>query len=170
MRSEGNVRSHSSDNSAGLDKSALYVQLQQELDTLLEGEREFIANMANCAALLFHSLPDLNWVGFYLLREVDLVLGPFQGKPACVRISPGRGVCGAAALARKTVIVPNVHHFPGHITCDKDSNSEIVVPLIKDDQLVGVLDLDSPLVGRFDHVDAAGLQLIAKSLISSSDL
>ena len=159
-----------SDNSlAGLDKPDLYVRVQKELDSLLEGERDFIANTANCAALLFHSLPDLNWAGFYFLRGADLVLGPFQGKPACVRIGPGRGVCGTAALARKTVIVADVHQFPGHIACDMDSNSEIVVPLIKQDRLIGVLDLDSPLVGRFDQADGEGLQAIAESLISSSD-
>src|ERR1044072_7232038 len=127
----------------GLAKPALYAQLHKELNALLEGERDVIANTANCAALLYHSLPDLNWAGFYFQKGADLVLGPFQGKPACVRIAPGRGVCGAAASAKQTLIVDYVHEFPGHIACDTASNSEIVIPLLKGTQLLGVLDLDS---------------------------
>jgi GAF domain-containing protein len=152
------------------DKAGLYAQLQGDLAAMLEGERDFIANAANCAALLFHTLPDINWAGFYILREKDLVLGPFQGKPACVRIAPGRGVCGAAAANRRTLVVPNVHEFPGHIACDSASNSEIVVPLLAGERLLGVLDIDSPLVGRFNEVDAAGLQAIGEQLITGSDV
>jgi GAF domain-containing protein len=157
-------------NLTGLDKAALYVQIHKELAALIEGERDFIANTANCAALLLHSLPALNWAGFYFLKGEDLVLGPFQGKPACVRIGPGRGVCGAAVLAKETLIVANVHEFPGHIACDAVSNAEIVVPLFKDGRLLGVLDLDSPVVGRFDRTDASGLELIAAALIAYSDV
>jgi L-methionine (R)-S-oxide reductase len=164
------MRSPAEDNFVGLDKPALYVQVQKELAALLAGERDFLANTANCAALLFHSLPDLNWAGFYFLKGSDLVLGPFQGKPACIRIGPGRGVCGAAVVARETVIVADVHQFPGHIACDAASNSEIVVPLIKNDQLLGVLDLDSPLVGRFDDADAKGLQSMVATLLAASDV
>jgi L-methionine (R)-S-oxide reductase len=155
--------------SNALEKPALYERIHADLAALLEGERDFIANAANCAALLYQSLPDINWAGFYLLKGSDLVLGPFQGKPACVRIGPGRGVCGAAAAAKKTVVVANVHEFPGHIACDTDSNSEIVVPLIKGDHLLGVLDLDSPTLGRFDAVDRTGLQAIAATLVEASD-
>jgi GAF domain-containing protein len=119
---------------------------------------------------LFHALPDLNWAGFYLLRGQDLVLGPFQGQLACVRIAPGKGVCGAAAERRETVVVTDVHQFPGHIACDSASNSEIVVPLIADGRLVGVMDLDSPSVGRFDEADAAGLEEVAGILLRGSDV
>lgn len=163
------MHSISGDSLAGLDKAALHAQVRKELAALLEGERDFIANTANCAALLYQSLPELNWAGFYFLKGADLVLGPFQGKPACVRIAPGRGVCGAAAAAKEIIIVPNVHQFPGHIACDAASESEIVVPLLKDGRLLGVLDLDSPVVGRFDRADANGLELIAAALVSSSD-
>ena len=137
---------------------------------MMEGERDFIANSANCAALLFQSLPDLNWAGFYYLKGTDLVLGPFQGKPACVRIGPGRGVCGAAAARRETLVVPNVHEFPGHIACDSESNSEIVIPLLNGERVLGVLDLDSPLLNRFDESDSRGLQSIATKLIAASDV
>jgi L-methionine (R)-S-oxide reductase len=157
-------------NLTGLDKAALYAQIHKELAALFEGERDWIANTANCAALLYQSLPELNWAGFYFLKGEDLVLGPFQGKPACVRIGPGRGVCGAAVLAKETLIVANVHEFPGHIACDAASKSEIVVPLFKDGRLLGVLDLDSPVVGRFDRTDASGLELIAAALIAYSDV
>ena len=155
--------------SRAADKAANYRQLQAEVAAILEGERDFIANSANCAALLFQSLPDLNWAGFYYLKGADLVLGPFQGKPACVRIGPGRGVCGAAAARREALIVPNVHKFAGHIACDSESNSEIVVPLLNDDRLLGVLDLDSPLLNRFDEIDAQSLQSIAAMLLAASD-
>ena len=138
-------------------KLELYQNLVPQLRSLLVGERDFIANAANFASLLYHSLPELNWAGFYLLKDKELVLGPFQGKPACVRIRVGKGVCGVAAAQRETVIVPNVHEFPGHIACDSASNSEIVVPLEKDGRLLGVLDLDSPLFARFDDEDAEGL-------------
>lgn len=135
----------------------MYLNLASQLRSLLEGERDFIANAANVSSLLYHSLPDLNWAGFYLLKDGELVLGPFQGKPACVRIGMGKGVCGTAAEQRQTILVESVHEFPGHIACDSESNSEIVVPLIRDEQLIGVLDLDSPLVARFDDQDAKGL-------------
>ena len=142
-------------------KAELYVHLAEQLRSLLEGEHDLIANAANCSALLYYSLPDVNWAGFYLLKEGELVLGPFQGNPACVRITIGKGVCGTAAELKQTVVVENVHEFPGHIACDSASNSEIVVPLMKDKQLIGVLDLDSPLFGRFDDEDAHGLNELA---------
>src|ERR1700730_14849527 len=125
-------------------KSELYQDLATKLRSLLAGERDFIANAANLSSLLFYSLPDLNWAGFYLFQVGELILGPFQGRPACVRIAMGKGVCGTAARQRETVLVDNVHEFPGHIACDSASNSEIVVPLVKEDRLIGVLDLDSP--------------------------
>ena len=143
-------------------KAELYSSLQLQLRSLLAGERDFIANAANFAALLYHSVPDLNWAGLYLLKDGELVLGPFQGQPACVRIAMGKGVCGTAAEQRQTILVDNVHEFPGHIACDSASNSEIVVPLIKDDQLIGVLDLDSPSFARFDDEDARGLNELAQ--------
>jgi GAF domain-containing protein len=152
------------------DKPALYAHLHEELKAIVEGERDLIANTANCAAVLFHSLPDINWAGFYFLRGAELVLGPFQGKPACVRIGPGRGVCGTAAAKRQTLVVSNVHEFPGHIACDAASNSEIVVPMHSGDRLIGVLDIDSPLTGRFDADDAAGLEPIVACLLAASDV
>ena len=150
-------------------KAEMYSNLAVQLRSLLDGERDLIANAANVASLLFHSLPDLNWAGFYLYKEGELVLGPFQGEPACVRIAMGKGVCGTAAEIRQTVVVANVHDFPGHIACDSKSNSEIVVPLVKDEQLVGVLDLDSPLLGRFDDDDARGLNELAEIFVAMSD-
>ena len=138
-------------------KAELYANLQSQLRALLEGETDFIANAANFSSLLYHSLPDVNWAGLYLLKDGELVLGPFQGKPACVRIAIGKGVCGTAAEQRQTILVDNVHEFPGHIACDSASNSEIVVPLVDREQLIGVLDLDSPLLARFDDEDARGL-------------
>lgn len=149
-------------------KSELYDRMQAQLRSLLEGERDLIANAANTASLLYHSLPDLNWSGFYLLKGGELVLGPFQGEPACVRIAIGKGVCGTAAQIRETVVVANVDDFPGHIACDSRSKSEIVVPLIKDDQLIGVLDLDSPQLSRFDDDDARGLNELAGIFIAMS--
>lgn len=149
---------------------SLYPQLQAHLSAILAGERDFIANLANTAAVLFHSLAALNWAGFYLLRGNELVLGPFQGKPACIRIAVGRGVCGTAAQRRETIVVPDVHAFPGHIACDDASRSEIVVPLIYQSGLIGVMDLDSPSVGRFDQFDAAGLEGIAAILLQGSDI
>jgi len=145
----------------------LYEQLAAQLSSLLAGERDLIANAANCSSLIFHSLPDLNWAGFYFEKDGELVLGPFQGKPACVRIRVGQGVCGAGAAKCETVIVPNVHEFRGHIACDSASNSEIVVPLIKDARLVGVLDLDSPSPARFDQDDARGLEGLVRILLST---
>ena len=149
-------------------KSELYDHLATQLSSLLEGEADLIANAANCSSLIFNALPDLNWAGFYFLKNDELVLGPFQGRPACVRIALGHGVCGTAAAEGVTTIVPNVHEFPGHIACDSASNSEIVLPLIKDEELIGVLDLDSPLLARFDEEDAAGLEALARILISST--
>src|SRR5712691_10611745 len=152
---------------ARTSKSDLYDQLGLQLSSLLAGERDLVANAANFAALLFHSLPDLNWAGFYFVKNRELVLGPFQGKPACMRIAFGRGVCGTAAAQCATTIVPNVHEFPGHIACDLESKSEIVVPLMKDESFIGVLDLDSPMLARFDEADAAGLETLLKILLAS---
>ena len=150
-------------------KSELYSNLSVQLRALLEGERDAIANMANMASLLFYSLPDLNWVGFYLLKNNELVLGPFQGKPACVRIGLGSGVCGTAAKRRETIMVDNVHDFPDHIACDSASNSEIVVPIVAGEQLIGVLDLDSPSLSRFDEEDAAGLNELVEIFVKATD-
>lgn len=141
--------------------AAFYRALAAELGALLAGEQDVVANAANCASLLYHSLSDVNWVGFYFLRDGELVVGPFQGKPACIRIALGKGVCGTAAATRETQLVPDVHAFPGHIACDSASNSELVVPLVKDGALVGVLDLDSPVHARFDVIDQEGLEAIA---------
>jgi len=150
-------------------KPELYENLVSQLRSLLAGERDFIANAANFASLLYHSLPDLNWAGFYLLKDEELVLGPFQGKPACVRIAMGKGVCGVAAAQRETIIVANVHEFPGHIACDSASNSEIVVPLQKDGRLLGVLDVDSPQFGRFDEEDAEGLNVLVAAFVECQE-
>ena len=141
--------------------------LARDLSALLHGERDLIANAANTAALIWDALPGLNWAGFYLYKSGELVLGPFQGKPACVRIAIGKGVCGTAAARRTTVVVEDVHAFPGHIACDSASNSEIVVPLLKGDELLGVLDLDSPNLARFGATDARGLEALAKIFIDS---
>ena len=149
-------------------KGERYDDLALQLSSLLAGESDLVANTANFAALVFHSLPDLNWAGFYFVKAGELVLGPFQGKPACMRIAFGRGVCGAAAAKRVTTIVPNVHEFPGHIACDMESNSEIVIPLMKNERFIGVLDLDSPLLARFDEADAAGLETLVKILLAST--
>jgi L-methionine (R)-S-oxide reductase len=154
---------------ADKSKAELYDQLAAQLSSLLEGERDLIANAANFSSLVFQSLPDLNWAGFYFAKDGELVLGPFQGKPACVRIRVGQGVCGAGAAKCETVIVPNVHEFPGHIACDSASNSEIVVPLMKDSRLIGVLDLDSPLMGRFDATDAEGLEKLTRIFVEASN-
>jgi len=151
-------------------KAELYEQLAGQLASLLAGERDLIANAANFSSLIFHTLPDLNWAGFYLMKDSELVLGPFQGRPACVRIKLGQGVCGAGAAKGETVIVPDVHEFPGHIACDSASNSEIVVPLRKDSRLIGVLDLDSPLRSRFDEEDAAGLETLVRILLAAANL
>jgi len=151
-------------------KSQLYAHLATQLSSLLAGERDLIANAANFSSLIFHSLPDLNWAGFYFLKDNELVLGPFQGRPACVRIAMGKGVCGTAAADGVTTIVPNVHEFPGHIACDSASNSEIVIPLIKGERLIGVLDLDSPLFARFDNEDRSALNQLVSVLVQSSEL
>lgn len=148
-------------------KAELYSDLQSQLRALLEGETDFIANAANFSSLLYHSLPDVNWAGLYLLKDGELVLGPFQGKPACVRIAIGKGVCGTAAEQRQTILVDNVHEFPGHIACDGASNSEIVVPLVDHETLIGVLDLDSPLLARFDDDDARGLNELAQIFVDA---
>lgn len=153
-----------------LPKPELYRDLLDQAGGLFAGERDAIANAANLSALIFHGLPDLNWAGFYLLRhEGELVLGPFQGKPACIRIPVGRGVCGTAAARRASVLVPDVHAFPGHIACDAASRSELVVPLLCDGQVWGVLDLDSPLPGRFDAEDQAGIEALAALWVTASD-
>ena len=149
------------------DKAEGYQELARMLQALLEGETDLVANAANTAALLFHGLPDLNWAGFYLMNGGELVLGPFQGKPACVRIAVGRGVCGTAAATRRTVRVQDVHAFPGHIACDSASNSEIVVPIEREGRLLGVLDLDSPITGRFDAQDQEGLERLAQIFLRS---
>lgn len=139
-------------------KEAFYSSLVQELRSLLHGEEDRVANAANASALLYERLSDVNWVGFYFLQDRDLLVGPFQGKPACVRIEPGKGVCGAAVQRRQVMVVPDVHAFPGHIACDTASRSEIVVPIADSHgNIVGVLDIDSPSLRRFDDVDAAGL-------------
>ena len=144
-----------------------YADLHRSLTGILAGESDLIANAANFAALVFHTLPDLNWAGCYFLRGDVLVLGPFQGRPACVRIAMGSGVCGTAAARRASVLVPDVHAFAGHIACDPASRSELVVPLIKGDTLVGVFDLDSPLPGRFAAADQAGIESAAIMLMSA---
>jgi GAF domain-containing protein len=147
-------------------KPELYRDLARQLAALLAGEPDPIANAANTAALIYHGLPNLNWAGFYFRNGGELVLGPFQGKPACVRIPIGTGVCGTAAARGTTVLVPDVHDFPGHIACDPDSRSELVVPLVENGSVLGVLDLDSPLPARFDEVDRDGCeQLVAVLLV-----
>jgi L-methionine (R)-S-oxide reductase len=139
-------------------KSELYRDLAEQLGALLAGEPDRIANAASMAALIYHGLPDLNWAGFYFRRGGEVVLGPFQGKPACVRIPLGKGVCGTAVSRGATVLVPDVHDFPGHIACDPASRSELVVPLTERGEVSGVLDLDSPLLARFDEIDQAGCE------------
>ena len=160
----------SSASNSAASKAALYAELLEQAHGLLAGERDFTANAANFAALLFNGLPGLNWAGFYWLKAGELVLGPFQGKPACVRIALGRGVCGTAAATRETQVVPDVHAFPGHIACDAASRSEVVVPLVASAGLVGVLDLDSPHPGHFDDVDARGLEALAAAFLAATDL
>ncbi len=161
--------SHTSRSYDFSNADAAYGELARDLTALLSGERDLIANAANTAALLYESLPDLNWAGFYLYKSGELVLGPFQGKPACVRIGMGKGVCGTAAQRRATVIVEDVHAFPGHIACDSASNSEIVVPLVRGPELLGVLDLDSPKLRRFGPADQRGLEAAAAILLASTE-
>ncbi|EGH28662.1 GAF domain-containing protein [Pseudomonas syringae pv. syringae] len=151
---------------AGLDGYGL---LAAQLEALLADERDFIANAAQFSAFLYTQLDDLNWAGFYLNRNEELVLGPFQGQIACVRIPFGRGVCGTAAQSRQTQRVQDVHEFPGHIACDSASNSELVVPLIKEGRLIGVLDLDSPSVGRFNEEDQAGIERLTAIFLASTE-
>jgi GAF domain-containing protein len=161
---------HVVETTADLPKADAYRELHSQLTGLLAGERDALANFANMSALLYEALPDVNWTGFYFLRGQELVLGPFQGRVACVRIALGSGVCGSAAARRETVIVPDVHAFPGHIACDAASRSEIVIPLLHQGQLLGVLDIDSPRLARFDHEDRAGLEPLVDVLLRSSDL
>jgi len=150
------------------NKPADYAALAHELDGLLNGEHDLIANAANATSLIYHALPDLNWCGVYLLRGEELIVGPFQGKPACVHIPLGKGVCGTAAARRETIVVPDVEAFPGHIACDAASRSEIVIPLFAHGtRLLGVLDLDSPKLARFDEEDRRGLEALAAILMSS---
>lgn len=151
-------------------KSEFYAALNRQVEAVLHGERDWVCNLAQTSALLMQAMPDLNWAGFYLLKDGGLVLGPFQGKVACVRIALGKGVCGTSAARRETVVVPNVHEFPGHIACDSASNSEVVVPLLHQGRLLGVLDLDSPKLNRFDTEDARGLERTVAILLAASDL
>ncbi|MGB5132510.1 MAG: GAF domain-containing protein [Steroidobacteraceae bacterium] len=146
-----------------------YAELLQQAAGIFQDERDPWANSANAAALVWERVPDLNWAGFYFLRGGQLIVGPFQGRIACVRIAPGEGVCGTAAKRRETVIVADVHQFPGHIVCDAASNSEIVVPLVTGGRLIGVLDLDSPSPGRFGPDDARGLEALAAQLAAACD-
>ena len=147
------------------DKVALYRDLGRQLAALIEGEHDRVANAANMAALLYHGLPDLNWAGFYFTQGEELVLGPFQGQPACVRIPWGSGVCGTAAARGESVLVPDVHEFPGHIACDPVSQSELVVPLVEGGRVAGVLDLDSPRLARFDDADRLGCEALVAVLL-----
>jgi GAF domain-containing protein len=153
-----------------MDKPTLYEQLAADLAALLAGERDPIANAANTAALLYERMEAVNWAGFYFRQGDELVLGPFQGKPACVRIALGRGVCGTAAVRRETIVVPNVHAFAGHIACDAASNAEVVVPILRGDRVIGVLDIDSPVLDRFDGADARGLERIVAVFCRGTDL
>ena len=149
---------------AGQPKPALYADLVDAARAITHDEPDAIANMANCAALLSQFLPDLNWAGFYRMVGGELVLGPFSGKPACIRIALGQGVCGTAATSGETQLVPDVHAFPGHIACDEASRSELVVPVKRDGAVIAVIDLDSPLLDRFDAEDAAGIEALARLL------
>jgi len=155
--------------SISASKVKLYSELHVQARALLKGERDANANAANIAALVFHSLPDLNWAGFYWRRKDELVLGPFQGKPACVRIAVGKGVCGTAARDKRTVVVPDVDKFPGHIACDSASRSEIVVPVMRTIDVLGVLDVDSPSLARFDADDALGLEELVNLFVLATD-
>ena len=149
------------------DKPTLYRELQEQARGLLAGEHDRIANAANFSALMYGALPDLNWAGFYFYDGTELVLGPFQGRPACIRIPLSRGVCGAAASQRATQVVADVNAFPGHIACDAASRSEIVVPLVHNGELIGVWDVDSPLPGRFDEQDREGMEALCAVFVAS---
>jgi len=152
-----------------LTADELYKALFEFSQGLVAGERNMIANLANISSLLFHTLTQVNWVGFYLLHHDELILGPFQGKPACIRIPIGKGVCGTAVAQKTAQLVKNVHMFPGHIACDGDTNSELVIPLIRDGKIYGVLDLDSPVLERFSEEDQQGLEKIVELLIQHCD-
>jgi L-methionine (R)-S-oxide reductase len=158
--------SHVGTRYAFTDKPADYASLARELASLLADEADLIANAANTAALIFEAVPRLNWVGFYFLKDGGLVVGPFQGRPACVRIALGAGVCGQAAARRVTLVVPDVDEFPGHIACDAASRSEIVMPLVMGASLIGVLDIDSPERARFDDADRQGLERLAAIFVA----
>lgn len=151
------------------NKSEQYAQLLEQARALLHGEHDRIANAANFAALVWYALPDINWCGFYFFDGRELVVGPFQGKPACVRIAMGKGVCGTAAARRETLVVEDVHAFPGHIACDSASNSELVVPLIKGGKVFGVLDLDSPSFARFDAEDRRAFEALVTAFVEGTD-
>lgn len=153
---------------SNVEKPELYRELAQQLEALLADERDVIANAANTASLIYNTLPDVNWVGFYFLHGDELVLGPFQGKPACVRISVGKGVCGTAAAQRTSIRVEDVFDFPGHIACDTASRSEIVVPLITGGTIRGVLDIDSPIQSRFDADDQDGVERLAAIYLAAT--
>ena len=148
-------------------KADQYAQLVDQARALMHGEHDRTANAANLSALVFHALPDLNWVGFYFFDGKELVVGPFQGLPACVRIAIGKGVCGTAAATRQTQVVPDVEAFPGHIACDSASRSEVVVPLFKGETLIGVFDIDSPVPDRFDADDQRGLEALAQAFLDT---
>ncbi|MFC0220585.1 GAF domain-containing protein [Pseudochelatococcus lubricantis] len=152
------------------DPRAFHDDLDRQLRALIEGERDAIANAANASALIFQLVPDLNWAGFYFLRADDeLVVGPFQGRPACVRIKVGKGVCGTAVERRESIVVADVHAFPGHIACDANSRSELVVPLFHGDRVLGVLDLDSPVPGRFGEAERIGFERLAATYVAGTD-
>ena len=146
------------------DKKSRYNFINSELERLIKNETDSLANLSNAAALLWEYIENINWAGFYLMRNTELVLGPFQGKPACVRISIGTGVCGTAAETKMSQIVPNVNLFPGHIACDSLTNSEIVVPIVNDHRVVAIIDIDSPILSNFDEDDRIGLEMIAETL------
>ncbi len=156
---------HESSFDRSVPKPELYASSPASLEALIGDEPDSLANLANAAALIWEALPGINWAGFYILRGSELVLGPFQGRPACVRIAMGKGVCGTAAAKRETLVVPDVNAFPGHIACDAASRSEIVVPLVANGKLAGVLDVDAPKENRFDEEDRKGLQNVARILI-----
>jgi L-methionine (R)-S-oxide reductase len=161
---------HAIKSDPSLSKQDAYREIGAQLTGLFSAERNGLANAANMCALLYQMLPEVNWVGYYFVQDGELVLGPFQGKVACVRIALGRGVCGTAAASREILVVPDVNEFPGHIACDAASRSEIVLPLVYNDRLLGVLDLDSPSLARFDDEDRHGLAAAAELLLKSSDL
>lgn len=149
------------------NKQKQYELINAQVQALISGESDMIANMANIAAVLFNNLEQVNWAGFYLYKQEQLVLGPFQGQPACIRIPMGKGVCGTAASRRETMVVIDVHEFAGHIACDAASNSEVVVPIVVNDQLIGVLDIDSPITARFDDDDRVGLETLVSTFEAS---